>query len=100
MCRGIQPKYWCAWDSLQVIQAIKATTLNWQMVENIKVVLTNFRSWSLITLIEQRMPASHGFVKAAVREVTDKIWMEKIPRCIHDIVLLEQFAMKEVEVSF
>lgn len=46
------------------------------------------------------MPASHGFVKAAVREVTDKIWMEKIPRCIHDIVLLEQFAMKEVEVSF
>jgi hypothetical protein len=36
---------------------------------------------------------THGLAKVAVKQISDKVWIEEIPEGIHDIVILEQSAL-------
>lgn len=81
-------------DSKQVVQAITTNGASWsrfgQVIEDIYVLLPIFRSWQVEHIKRDLNEVAHGLAKIAGNEGLASIWMEKIPHCIHDIVILEQ----------
>ncbi|XP_059429871.1 uncharacterized protein LOC132163564 isoform X2 [Corylus avellana] len=84
-------------DSLIVVQDILALASNWcahgQIVADIRVVLNSRRSWMVMHTKRNVNQAAHGLAKHAVRNQMDRIWIEEIPSCISNIVVLEHSAL-------
>jgi len=36
---------------------------------------------------------AHNVVKTAIKQIMDKVWIEKIPKSIRNIVILKQIAL-------
>jgi ribonuclease HI len=56
-------------------------------------VLKIFRSWAAGHVKRTTNEAAHRLAKGALRETSEKIWIEEIPNTIIDDVTLEQFAL-------
>jgi ribonuclease HI len=84
-------------DSLAVVKAIesRAQTNHYygQIIEDIRVVLSSRRSWSVRHTKREANGAAHGLAKEATRCFSDKIWLEDTPSCISHIVNLELSAL-------
>jgi ribonuclease HI len=84
-------------DALQVVKAVNCPSRNWsrfgQLVEDTRMVIHSFSSWRVSHISRVANSAAHGLAKAAVKHIIDQVWMEEIPICICDVVLLEQSAL-------
>jgi ribonuclease HI len=84
-------------DSLAVVKAIESRAqINHyygQIIEDIRVVLSSRRSWSVRHTKREANGAAHGLAKEATRCFSDKIWLEDTPSCISHIVNLELSAL-------
>jgi ribonuclease HI len=85
-------------DSKQVVQAININgaprSRFGQVIEDILILLPSYRSWQVKHVKTELNEAAHGLAKIARNARVASIWiMEEIPRCIHDIVVLEQAAL-------
>jgi ribonuclease HI len=84
-------------DSLQVVNALKDPRPNWtkygQLVADAKGILIMLRSWQICHTNREANCAAHGLAKVAVKQIMDRVWIEDIPMCIRDIVILELLAL-------
>jgi len=84
-------------DVLQIVNAVKSTGRNWskygQLVEDTREVLNGMIMWYICHVRKDENSATRSLAKEAVQQITDFVWMEKIPIYICDIVLLEQLAL-------
>ncbi|XP_059436174.1 uncharacterized protein LOC132169106 [Corylus avellana] len=55
--------------------------------------LKNIMSWRMEHVRRAANEAAHGLARAAEITGVDRIWMEEVPEVVHDIVVLEQFAL-------
>ncbi len=82
---------------LQIVNAVKSTGRNWskygQLVEDTREVLNGMIMWYICHVRKDENSATRSLAKEAVQQITDFVWMEKIPIYICDIVLLEQLAL-------
>ncbi|XP_059441935.1 uncharacterized protein LOC132174268 [Corylus avellana] len=62
------------------------------IVEDIKVEVQAFSQWQMTFVRRAGNQAAHFLSKYAAKHDLDKLWREP-PECIHDIILLEQFAL-------
>jgi ribonuclease HI/exonuclease III len=86
-------------DALLVVKAIKDSGPQWNLyghiVEDIRAVLNNLRSWFAGHAKREANFAAHFLAKEAVKNVMDQIWMEEVPNCIENVVTLEQIALSD-----
>lgn len=84
-------------DSLLVVKALNDSNPNWlrygQIIEDTRLVLGSLRSWNVQHVKQEANAAAHGLAKNAISISTDHIWLEEIPHCIFDVVILEQLAL-------
>jgi hypothetical protein len=84
-------------DSLTIVKAITAKEPSFhrygQIVEDIKLVLQSLRKWKVSHTKRDGNNAVHALAKEASRTVTDNTWIEEVPNCISNIVILEQSAL-------
>jgi hypothetical protein len=53
---------------------------------------TLVKRWTVVHVKRGANFLDHGLAKYALQEPIYKVWMEEIPRSIHDTVTLEQYA--------
>ena len=84
-------------DSMVVVKAIESRGQKnhyyGQIIEDICLVLSSRRSWSVCHTKWEANGAAHGLAKEATRYIIDKIWLEDTSSCISHIVNLEVFAL-------
>lgn len=83
-------------DSKVVVQAIKGGS-PWcsfgQIIEDIHAILLGFRSRRVEHVRREANEAAHGLARAAGNTGVSRIWMKEVPNIVHDVILLEQFAL-------
>jgi ribonuclease HI len=76
-------------DSLAVVKAIESRVQTnhyyGQIIEDIRVVLSSRRSWSVRHTKREANGAAHGLAKEATRCFSDKIWLEDSPSCFRTL---------------
>ena len=81
-------------DSLITVNAIRGESHKWSyyghIIEDIKVVLSNFHRWEVGHIRREGNAAAHHLAKWAIGAKNEQIWVEETPRCIEDVVLLER----------
>jgi hypothetical protein len=86
-----------------VVKAVRVQGTQWSsyghIVEDVRIVLNSIRSWTIGHVKRYANFVAHMLAKEAVKGVVDHIWMEEIPLCIFDIVILEQNALSNYSVS-
>lgn len=58
-----------------------------------KGVLSRLRSWQVCHTKRKANCAANSLVKVVVKHIMDRVWIEDISECIHDVVILKQFAI-------
>jgi hypothetical protein len=56
-------------------------------------VLGSLRNWNIRHVNREVNFAAHGLAKNAIRIFMDNVWLEELPNCIRDIVILEQLVL-------
>lgn len=49
--------------------------------------------WCICHVRRDANSVAHGLTKTAVQQITYVVWIEEIPSCIYDIVLLQQLVL-------
>jgi hypothetical protein len=72
---------------------LKGTLSKWlrygHIIEDVLKVLGSLRNWNNRHVKREVNFVAHGLVKNAIRIFMDNVWLEELPNCIHDIVILE-----------
>jgi ribonuclease HI len=80
-------------DSLQVVLEIKDEGPNLStichIVDDVKILLNSCRSWMVGHVRRDANWAAHGLVKEGLTQPNVRIWINDVPECISNIVLLE-----------
>jgi hypothetical protein len=62
-------------------------------VEDIKSVLSNLRRWTINHIKREANSVAHELAKEATRKDMDHVWIEEVPSCIVETVILERMAL-------
>ncbi|XP_059451224.1 uncharacterized protein LOC132182029 [Corylus avellana] len=98
MCRnlGIQCLY-LEGDAKLIVDAINSSTKTCSrydhIVEDSRSILNTFPKWKCGFIHREANEAAHRHAKAAITDVSDRIWGNDPHDCIRDIVLREQIAL-------
>jgi hypothetical protein len=80
-------------DSIQVVQTLKEKGTNRRtyghIVNDVKFLLGTCRSWMAQHVRGDANQAAHGLAKEGLKRQMDRIWVNDLPECISNIVLLE-----------
>ncbi|XP_059436227.1 uncharacterized protein LOC132169166 [Corylus avellana] len=81
-------------DAKQVVEAINSQTSTWSrfghLIDDTRGILRSFSSWRCNFVYRNANEAAHRLAKAAITDISDRIWRDTTPNCIRDIVLMEQ----------
>jgi ribonuclease HI len=84
-------------DSQIVVEGINCKNIDWSskglMLGDIQEALQGIHSWRLSFTHREGNKAAHLLAKLATMVESEKIWINKVPNCIRDIVLIEQHAL-------
>ena len=84
-------------DSKNVVLALSETEANLsrygQIIEDAKVVLCGFRNWEVRHVYRQANMAAHGLAKEAAAHDSERVWLEEVPNCICQTVVLERLVL-------
>jgi hypothetical protein len=83
-------------NALQIVTMIKAKGNNWSkfghIVDGIKEGLWQLTSWSIIHIKRSAYEIVHTIAREAILYVINRVWVEKTPNCISDIVRRQEFS--------
>jgi hypothetical protein len=84
-------------DTQVVINGILSPGVDWSskglMLGDIAETLKGFYQWRISYINREGNQAAHGLSKLATTEEIDYLWINKVPDCIQDIILIEQHAL-------
>lgn len=83
-------------DAFQIMNTMRSKGRNYrsfrQLLEDTCMVLASLSSWQIVHIKGDANFVVHDLTNASIKQVIDDVWIEKIPSCICDIVLLKQSA--------
>jgi hypothetical protein len=81
-------------DVLQIVQALGKCVSNWSayghLIEEIWVVLNNLQNWKVHHVRRNLNGAAHRFANEALSLSEFQCFLEAIPHCIADIIVVER----------
>ena len=84
-------------NAKQIGHAINSPTMAWNwfghLVEDTRRILHSLMSWKCTFANREANEAAYRLAKAAITNVSDRIWRSFTLNCINDIVLIEQLAL-------
>jgi ribonuclease HI len=84
-------------DTQVVVNGILSPGVDWSgkglMLGDIAETLKGFYQWRISYISRDGNQAAHGLSKLATTKEIDYLWINKVPDCIHDIILMEQHAL-------
>ena len=84
-------------DAQVVTTAIYNTKINMSrfghIISNTQRVLQWFGEWKCMFIRRDAKGTAHSLTNVAKQFFMDKIWLEKIPECIHDVILKEKSSL-------